>query len=160
MSCDNPLSNLESNRAGSRDFLAIAALDRQAWKASAHADFIPDGEHVWRIWVDGALVYLARLNSEVVGAILAFPVIGGDYCLHKVMVSPAYRGRGIGSCLFGALLAEVDRAGGKNCFLTVSPENIVALKLYEKWGFTKREFVAGYYREQEDRYVLTRRALA
>jgi ribosomal-protein-alanine N-acetyltransferase len=153
---DDRLSGFEFDKANSRDFLAIAALDRQVWKANAHHEFIPDGEHVWRIWVDGALVYVARHHSEVVGAILAFPVISGAYCLHKVMVANAYRGLGVGSRLFVILLDAVDRQGGKECFLTVDPANLAALRLYGKWGFTERHFVSGYYRAQEDRYVLTR----
>jgi ribosomal protein S18 acetylase RimI-like enzyme len=159
MSAEDLLSEFEFDRASSRDFLAIAALDRQAWKASAHADFIPDGEHVWRIWVDGALVYVARRDSAVLGALLAFPVISGAYCIHKVMVASDWRKQGIGSRLFEILLGEIDRQGDKECFLTVDPANIAALRLYAKWGFTGKRFVSGFYREQEDRYVLTRSPL-
>ena len=68
-----------------------------------------------------------------------------------------HRGKGIGTKLIDAILSEVDDAGG-DCFLTVNPSNDAALRLYESWGFTERTFVAGFYREQEDRFVLTRRA--
>jgi len=152
----HPHSAFEFSRAKSGDFLAIAALDRQAWKSCINSEFIPDGEHAWRIWVDWALVYIARRNLELVGAVLAFPVITGAYCVHKVMIVDGCRGWGIGSRLFEILLAEIDEQGGAECFLTVDPANSVALRLYAKWGFTERQFAPGYYREQEDRYVLTR----
>lgn len=146
-------------RAVPRDFLAIAALDRTAWQDHNQPEFIPDGEHVWRIWCEHALTYVARQEGRVVGAILAFPCNNGQYCLHKVMVDEKCRGRGIASDLFQALLKQVDGVG-LELFLTVHPENEAALSLYAKWGFTERELIPGFYRETEDRYVLTRRVMA
>jgi len=143
-------------RATPHDFLPIAALDRTAWLASANSEFIPDGEHAWRIWCQHAHVVLGRSESgSVVGAALAFRCVDGSYCLHKVMVDPACRGQGLGSLLVENLLDMIDRERA-SCFLTVSPENSNALRLYRKWGFSREEFVAGYYREKEDRLVLTR----
>ena len=62
------------------DFLPIAELDRRAWKQNRTPGFIPDGEHVWRIWVEHALVFMARAKEHgIVGAIVAFPCISGKY---------------------------------------------------------------------------------
>lgn len=146
-------------KARDRDFLGIASLDRRAWRDNRNPEFIPDGEHVWRVWMDAAHVFIASDQATIVGAILAFPTRSGALCVHKVMVDQAWRGRGIGTRLFELLLAEVDRDGGAACYLTVDPINAAALKLYEKWGFTERQFIAGYYRPHEDRYVLTRPAV-
>ncbi len=143
-------------RADTRDFLEVARLDRTAWTKTPHSEYIPDGEHVWRIWVEHALVFCAKENREVLGALVAFPTVSGSYCLHKVFVDETQRGKGIGTRLMEVLFAEVD-ALGADCFLTVGPANESAIRLYESWGFTEREFVSGYYREQEDRFVLTRR---
>lgn len=150
---------LNIRRANAGDFLAVAALDRCAWQRNRHPEFIPDGEHVWRIWCDHALTWVACHGGDVVGAILAFPCSGRGacYCLHKIMVDDACRGQGIGSRLMEALLVELDR-GGFDAFLTVDPANPQALRLYERWGFTERRFEPGFYREGEDRLVLTRRA--
>lgn len=158
MSSGKPPDRIAIDAATGRDFLAIAGLDRRAWLDNRNPEFIPDGEHAWRLWVDGAHVFVARDGDVVVGAILAFPMLDGALCVHKVMVDKAYRGRGIGARLFEALLARVDHDGGADCFLTVDPANLSALRLYENWGFTERRFVPGYYRENEDRYVLTRPA--
>jgi ribosomal protein S18 acetylase RimI-like enzyme len=146
---------MDIGRAIPSDFADIAALDRVAWRTSHHGTYIPDGEHAWRIWCEHALTYVARDGGRVVGAILAFPCLDGRFCLHKVMVARDRRGRGIGSDLFRALLAELDGREAAT-FLTVSPANAAALALYEKWGFTGRKLVHGYYRPQEDRYVMTR----
>jgi ribosomal protein S18 acetylase RimI-like enzyme len=147
---------MEIRCAQTRDLVAIATLDRKAWKGNKNADFIPDGEHAWRIWIEHALVFCAVDSEAVIGAVLAFPCRNGLYCLHKVFVDPDHRGRGAAHGLLEAILAEIDTMAA-DVFLTVDPSNVDAVALYERWGFGDRRFVAGYYRAHEDRLVLTRR---
>jgi len=142
-------------KAKPRDFLEIAKLDRKAWRENQNSRYIPDGEHAWRLWVEHALVYCARNEEKVSGAILAFPCLSGEFCIHKVFVAPALRGKKIGTRLFEKLLQDLDRLGAGS-FLTVDPRNESALALYGKWGFTGRMFVKGFYRKNEDRLVLRR----
>ncbi len=146
---------VEIERAAPADFAAIAALDRAAWRHDRAGQFIPDGEHVWRIWCEHALAFVARLDAAVVAAAVAFPCADGRWCLHKIMVAEPHRGRGIARRLLGAVVEELDRRGAE-AFLTVDPTNERALALYGGFGFTGRRFVAGYYRHCEDRLVLTR----
>lgn len=150
------MSNIFIKKTTPCDFLAIAELDRKAWRDNDHGDFIPDGEHSWRIWCQHAVMYCAKLNDKIVGAILAFACEDGRYCLHKVMVDTSQRGKGIGGMLFEALF---DKLAEKQveCFLTVDPNNNHAIALYESWGFTERELVEGFYRSHEHRYVMTRK---
>ena len=138
------------------DFLEVAALDREAWKQNRNSEYIPDGEHVWRIWMEHALAYTAKEAGTVVGAILAFPCISQQWFVHKVFVALEKRGRGIGSQLFGILLAEIDSIEA-DCFLTVDPAYGDTIRFYEKLGFVEKSFFPGYYRANEDRFVLTRR---
>ena len=51
--------NFSLRRAEPRDFLEIAALDRVVWTGE-HDRFIPDGEHVWRVWCEYARVVVAE----------------------------------------------------------------------------------------------------
>ena len=139
-------------RAIPADFSELATLDREVWQ---NFEFIPDGEHVWRIWTEHAVVFCAEADSRIVGAILAFPCVSGSYCIHKVFVKDEFRGKGLGSQLVELLLTDLDKEN-LVCFLTVDPANKAATTLYEKWGFTERKFVKGYYRSDEDRYVLSR----
>ena len=141
--------------ASANDFLPVAALDRLAWRQNRNGEFIPDGEHVWRTWCECAVAFVAAADDEVVGAAVAFPCADGRYCVHKVFVDERRRGEGIGTRLLEAVVAELDRRGVE-AFLTVDPVNAAAIKVYERLGFTEREFVKGYYRENEDRLVLTR----
>ncbi len=148
---------IDLRTATASDFLAIAELDRRAWRGNRRGEFIPDGEHVWRVWCQCALTLVATAGDAVVGAAVAFPCTDGRYAVHKIFVDPARRGRGIGGRLLAALVERLDERGVTS-FLTVDPVNEAALALYERHGFTERGFIKGYYRPQEDRFVLTRRA--
>lgn len=145
-------------RATAADFLALAALDRVAWQANRHADFIPDGEHAWRMWCEHALVWVAEHGPEatIVGGLLAFPTTQpGVYCFHKVFTAAEVRGQGVGSALLQTLTQTADQRG-LTLFLTVDPVNTTAYRLYQQAGFTQEILVPGFYRPEEDRLVLTR----
>ncbi|HEY3415430.1 MAG TPA: N-acetyltransferase [Armatimonadota bacterium] len=140
------------------DFLGIAALDRLVW-TGPRDQFIPDGEHVWRVWCEHALVWVVDTDSlppgpwgTIAGAVLLFPTTGGELFLHKVFVHPACAGRGLGTRLLDTALADVSAP----VLLTVDPANTRALTLYHKLGFTTRAEVRGYYRPEEDRLLLVR----
>lgn len=148
-------TSIVTERATVQDFLAIAELDRQAWLQNQQSEFIPDGEHTWRIWTEHGLVFVARSGDKILGAILAFPCHNDEYCLHKVFIDATHRGQGLGSRLFAVLLAEFDTRRITS-FLTVDPVNEAAIALYVKYGFSQRTFVKGFYRESEDRFVLRR----
>lgn len=144
-------------RAIPRDFLDIAALDRIAWPDAADT-FIPDGEHIWRVWCEHATVLVGRLeagqelaaSNRIAGALVVFPTEGGETFLHKIMVHADCRGRGIGTDLMRAAL---ERASS-TVLLTVDPVNEAAIRLYRNFGFEVRERVPGYYRPHEDRLVM------
>jgi len=143
--------------ATERDFLAVAALDRRAWLRNRNGRFVPDGEHVWRTWCESATAFVAAEGDVVVGASVAFPLGDGRYWVHKVFVEEDRRGEGVGTRLLEALIEELDRLG-VGASLTVDPQNDAALRMYERLGFTEKRFVKGYYRGEEDRFVLTRPA--
>jgi GNAT superfamily N-acetyltransferase len=143
-------------KADPSDFLEVAALDREAWKQNRNSQYIPDGEHVWRIWLEHALAYTAKENGKVAGAIVAFPCISGQWFVHKVFVDLEIRGRGIGTRLFEILLSQIDEIKA-DCFLTVDPAYGDTIRFYETLGFIDKIFFPGYYRSNEDRFVLTRR---
>ena len=138
-------------RAVPADFLEVAALDRVAWVHTGES-FIPDGEHAWRVWCEYDTVLVCRSADPVpiAGVLLMFPTDDGEQFLHKILVHPERRSRGIGSDLMRAGLALSDAP----VLLTVDPENAAAVKLYENFGFTVGRRVDGYYRAHEHRYVM------
>ena len=145
-------------RAESSDFIAIAALDRIAW---ADAPFIPDGEHVWRVWCEHSTVLVVREDGaakgdetgDIAAALVMFCTDDGALFLHKIMAHPDHRGRGMGTALMRAAL-ERAREVGAPVLLTVDPQNTRAAELYRQFGFEVREHVKGYYRPHEHRDVM------
>lgn len=140
------------------EFLHVAALDRLAWPHVPDT-FIPDGEHIWRIWADFATLLVARLehgapalpeSDRIAGALVMFPTKQGELCIHKIMVHPGCRGAGIGSALMQHALETADAP----VLLTVDPANDSAVALYRKFGFEVRERIDGYYRPHEDRNIM------
>lgn len=79
-----------------------------------------------------------------------FPTNTSDIFLHKIMVHPDYRGKGIGSALMQQALQDAQDV----VLLTVNPENTPAVKLYESFGFNVRTRVEGYYRPHEHRLIM------
>ncbi|MHC4873680.1 MAG: GNAT family N-acetyltransferase [Planctomycetota bacterium] len=144
-------------KAEKKDFEQIAALDRIAWQDSPGGEYIPDGSHVWAVWVEKSLVYCAEENGEILGVAFAFPCIDGEYWLHKAFVSKNARGKGVGTKVFAALLEKIDELNVK-VSLTVDPTNERAITLYEKQGFDEKTLVKDYYGAGKDRYVMTRKA--
>ncbi len=142
-------------RSRPQDFLQVAALDRISW-ADSGSQFIPDGEHVWRVWCEYATVLVIRSpqalpeTGDIAAALVMFPTERRELFLHKIMVHTECRGRGLGTELMqaGLLRATVP------VLLTVNPENHAAVRVYEKSGYRVRERVDGYYRSHEHRYIM------
>ncbi len=150
--------NYEIDNVVSSEYLGVAALDRLAWPIERDT-FIPDGEHIWRVWADHALVLVARLPGDVpelpetgriAGAVGMFPTTRGENFLHKIMVHPNCRGMGLGSALMQEILQRADGP----VLLTVDPNNEPAVQLYRNFGFKIRERIDGYYRPHEDRNIM------
>lgn len=149
--------NVVVESARHTDFLKIAALDRIAWPVIPDV-FIPDGEHIWRVWSDTATLLVARRtdagplpeSGDIAGALVQFPTREQELFLHKIMVHPDCRGAGIGTQLMRAALAQADRP----VLLTVDPANTAAVALYQNLGFSVREHIRGFYRPHEDRYLM------
>ena len=142
--------------AVSQDFLQVSALDRIAWIQTGQA-YIPDGEHVWRVWCEYAMVLVARLrearlseSGNIAGSLVMFRTHTDEDFLHKIMVHPDMRGRGIGTRLMQTALQNTTNS----VLLTVDPENAAAVQLYQNFGFQIRQRIDGYYRPQEDRFLM------
>ena len=82
--------------------------------------------------------------QDEAGTVVAF----GQYYLRagrchfgRLVVSPAMRGRGLGTQLIRGLAREgVSRLGVEECSLFVVPDNLDAMRLYERLGFVVAEY--------------------
>jgi len=148
--------NVIIRKAKVSDFLAIAKLDRRAWQDNRNSSFIPDGEHVWRLWVKYSTVFVAEYNKKIVGVVLLFKANDCSlYLLHKIFIDKNYRDKKIGNMLFKNIVNFLDREKA-NCLLTTDTANTRMIHLCAKYGFNQKQLVKGYYRPDEDRLVIRR----
>ena len=138
------------------EFINISELDRNAWTENRESEFIPDGEHIWRLWVEYALTFVACDNNEIIGAGVSIPTNDPKLqYVHKLMFSSSHRGKGIGTKLLSSMTQVFDEDGIYS-MLSTDPENKAMQRVSEKCGFNEREFIKGYYRPSEDRWIYKR----
>lgn len=144
--------------ANLRDFIEIARLDRICWNDAEFPEYMPDGDHVWRLWVEYAVVECAFDGDVMIGANVSFPTNQDRlYFNHKLFVHEEYRGLGIAKQLLMNRLKRTDELGVATMY-TTSKKNKTMQHIGEKLGYKKVDFIEGYYRPEEDRYLLRREA--
>lgn len=150
--------NLEPQirKARIKEFLEIAHLDREAWSENRNSDHIPDGEHIWRLWVEYSTVFVAVIEDRLVGASIMFKSDENRlFLLHKIFISKDFRDKKIGHHFFSRITEFLDQCQ-YDCLLTTDPVNARMIHLCEKFGFLEKHFELSFYRDNEDRFVLRR----
>lgn len=153
----NVMSCIETRIANKRDFLRLAEIDRLAWVDNSNSEFIPDGEHIWRLWVEYSRVFVVEIDGRIIGASIMFISDDHDllYLLHKMFVNKEYRGIGCGKLMFNEIAQCLDKCQ-KACMFTTDPENKGMQILSSQFGFAKARFEKSYYRDNEDRLIMMR----
>ncbi len=88
---------------------------------------------------DRSKYFVATINNQVVGGAGIYPTDGLDYgtCeLVKMYLNPAARGKGVGKFLMEKCIAAAKQSGYKKIYIETMKELIVAISMYEKFGFT------------------------
>jgi len=99
--------------------------------------------------------WVARDATGRVAGYVCFWVIQDEAHLLNLAVDPSCRRRGIGSRLIADVLEYWKRAGVKSAYLEVRESNVVARRLYERFGFRVLSRRVHYYRNpREDAYVM------
>jgi ribosomal protein S18 acetylase RimI-like enzyme len=102
--------------------------------------------------------FVARSGGNVIG--FAVGAISGngnrDAWVLRLRVLPGYQRKGIGSALMSRLIRALASTGAGQVFLSVSPENVAARRLYEKLGFSTARNIENYFGPGEDRLILCR----
>ncbi|HAQ57221.1 MAG TPA: hypothetical protein DCR44_07510 [Acholeplasmatales bacterium] len=97
---------------------------------------------------DGVVAGSMSLLPENDPAYGAVPWVGHHaLVMHRVMVDPSYRRRGIGNTLFAFAIALSRKAGADSLKVDTHPDNLRMRKLIEKYGFIHRGHLPLIYRE-------------
>lgn len=113
-----------------------------------HEDAFPH-YYLMRLLRDPRVITLvATLGDRVVGFIMArIETFSGEPAGHiyTLDVRPGYRRRGIGSRLLESMEEILRRADVVNCYLEAREDNIAAISLYLKRGYTAKGILKDYY---------------
>jgi ribosomal protein S18 acetylase RimI-like enzyme len=81
--------------------------------------------------------YVGKINGEVAGVLLIGVKPGIDtISLGQFAIKPHFRRRGIGNYMTFKALSEIQDINDKTIILYTDKNNIEAIKLYQKFGFT------------------------
>ena len=134
------------------DIPAILAVER-ACTTAAHwgeSEYL----HVFNAGATPRILLVAE-ESTVVGFIMV-RTISPEWELENIAVAPDARGRGIGSELLSAALAQARHRHAKSLTLEVRASNAAARALYRSAGFAEVGQRRGYYANPEEDAVLYR----
>ena len=119
-----------------------------------------------RDWYEGELkrpdvcfIYVLRTPDTPVAGFCAFWLVIDQAHINNLAILPELRGRGLGTQLLEAVIAEAAHLGATLLTLEVRQSNQPALRLYEKAGFSREGMRKNYYTNPiEDALVLSRKA--
>jgi ribosomal-protein-alanine N-acetyltransferase len=131
------------------DIQAIMALEQGSiehpWESKAIETLITDNNKVCLV---------AELDGIIVSYVGAESVLD-ESNVGNIVTHREYRGRGIATKLFKVLLAELMEKGIRKLFLEVEHDNVPAIALYEKLGFTGYGYRRDYYGKGKDAVLMS-----
>lgn len=85
-------------------------------------------------------IITARDNEKVIGILIALPELNKNtFHIYTLGVSEGYRGKGVGQALLCRGLNDLCKLGYEDVIIDVHSDNIPALNLYRKLGFSDRD---------------------
>jgi [ribosomal protein S18]-alanine N-acetyltransferase len=102
-------------------------------------------------------IYVLHTPEHPITAFCAFWRIADQAHINNLAVRPELRGRGWGSRILQAVIAEAGRLGAGSLELEVRRSNIAAQRLYKKAGFREAGIRKSYYTQPvEDALLLVK----
>jgi len=102
----------------------------------------------------GGKVFVAKVSGKVVGFAFFRKIHAKLWELTLIGVLEDYRGMGIGRRIMEEALKMMDG----EIYLHVQTSNLVAIGLYEKFGFVKDRLIRGFYSDGSDAYLMVRKS--
>lgn len=98
--------------------------------------------------------FVVLIDERIVGYVGIWVVLE-DVQITNIAILPAYRGNKLGEKLFHYVMVQAVRLGGRHLSLEVRSSNIVAQRLYRKFGLVPGGIRKNYYTDnQEDAIVM------
>jgi ribosomal-protein-alanine N-acetyltransferase len=139
--------------AESRDLTEVGELDIEVFGSLAYPVFVL--RQLFDVHLDCWLV--AEHSTGLLGYSLGVPTTdGATGWILGLAVRPAFRRQHCGTRLTEASLRLLGSRKTRTAYLTVDPDNMAAVALYRKLGFTAGELFQDYLGPGEHRRLMTR----
>jgi len=131
------------------DLDAIMVLEQAGFPAAEQWS-----ERSWRgeLLGDGRTILIARAQHPV--GVISIKTVGELADVHRLVVEPRSRRRGVGTDLVRAGLARVRQHGVREVVLDVGYGNEPAIGLYQQLGFEQLSARRNYYGPGQDALIL------
>ncbi len=139
------------------EFREMAPEDADAVEVVEKACFaIPwSRDSFWKEAINENTLYLLALAGEKVIGYVGCWISYEEAQITNVAIMPEYRGRGIGTRLFGEIIQRVKEKGVTAMTLEVRPTNAPALAIYTGYGFKEAGRRPKYYQDNgEDAIIM------
>lgn len=103
--------------------------------------------------INNNMLFVAEIDSVIVGYILVL-IKRKNAKLYSIGVKEEFRGRKIAQKLLEFSIKELSSIAPKALFLEVRVDNIVAINLYKKIGFTIKKKLNKFYLDGCDAYLM------
>lgn len=143
----------EFRPATAADIAAVTALETSFYPTDGYPEpLFYQALHQWP-----QLFQVAATDQQVAAYILGAPAeVSGHIWLMSLLVGSEYRGKGLGAQLIECWLNTACQLGYHSVWLTVAPQNTAAIKLYERFGFTRQQLEQDYLGKGQDRLIMLR----
>ncbi|GEN30292.1 ribosomal-protein-alanine N-acetyltransferase [Cerasibacillus quisquiliarum] len=99
--------------------------------------------------------YYVMLLGDIYVGVVGMWIVIDDAQITNIAISPHFRGRKFGEKLFGFAMQKAIQYGAKRLSLEVRKSNIIAQRMYRKFGLIPGGIRKNYYKyKQEDAIVM------
>ena len=130
----------------------LLAIEKQSFGKEAFTR-----QHIVYLMTDyNAIALAARVNDEIAGFMIARIDTEKNLPIGHILtldVSPLHRRKGIAEKLLHETEALLKQQGVKECRLEVREDNVAAINLYQKLGYTKIGKLEKYYNDAHGLYL-------
>ncbi|OQY10144.1 MAG: hypothetical protein B6I28_01590 [Fusobacteriia bacterium 4572_132] len=139
----------EINLENKEEILEVKSIELEAFKEGGSDEWV-----ILPIARCGKILLL-KDEENILGSVEILRKWGkNDIYIFSFALKLKYCGKGFGTKLMELLLEYLKKENIENIYLTVDPENKIAVGLYEKFGFKKDRFLKDEYGKGIDRIYM------
>ena len=94
-----------------------------------------------------------KIGDKIIGYICCRKIID-EVNIINISIKKEFQSTGYGSKLLNTVLKNIEKENVKNVYLEVRESNIVAQKLYQKFGFKNYALRKNFYPDNEDALIM------